>query len=80
MRAAEAAGYMWEPTGAVQALLLYAKTIGLAGDTRGMKKITDQVISRSTTPGTAGQRLAAMSVVVAVQGEDALPMLLEAVG
>ncbi len=32
MRAAESAGYMWEPTGAVQALLLYAKTVGLAGD------------------------------------------------
>lgn len=80
MRAAEAAGYTWEPTGAVQALLLYARTIGLAGDKRGMKKITDQVISRSTTPGTAGQRLAAMSVVVAVQGEDALPILLAAAG
>ena len=80
MRAAESAGYMWEPTGAVQALLLYAKTIGIAGDSRGMKKITDQVISKSMTPATAGQRLAAMSVVVAVQGEDALPMLLEAAG
>ncbi len=80
MRAAESAGYMWEPTGAVQALLLYAKTIGLAGDSRGMKKITDQVISKSMTPATAGQRLAAMSVVVAVQGEDALSMLLEAAG
>ena len=77
--AAESAGYMWEPTGAVQALLLYAKTIGLAGDAPGMKKITDQVITKSMTPATAGQRLAAMSVVVAVQGEDALPMLLKAV-
>ncbi len=76
--AAESAGYRWELTGAVQALLLYAKTIGLAGDTHGMKKITDQVITKSMTPATAGQRLAAMSVVVAVQGEDALPMLLKA--
>ncbi len=80
MRAAESAGYKWEPTGAVQALLLYARTIGLAGDKRGMKKITDQVISGSTTPATAGQRLAAMSVVVTVMGEDALPMLLAAAG
>lgn len=80
MRAAESAGYAWEPTGAVQALLLYARTIGLAGDKRGTKKITDQVIAKSTTPGTAGQRLAAMSVLVAVQGVDALPMLLAAAG
>ncbi len=78
--AAESAGYIWEPTDAVQALLLYARTIGLAGDKRGMEKITDEVISRSQTPATAGQRLAAMSVVVAVKGMDALPMLLEAAG
>ena len=30
-----AAGYMWEPTGAVQALLVYARIIGLAGDMSG---------------------------------------------
>ena len=78
MHAAEAAGFKWEPTGAVQALLLYSKNIGLAGDVRGMKKITDLVISKSTTTETAGQRLAAMSILVAVEGEKALPVLLRA--
>lgn len=77
-KAAETAGYEWEPTGAVQALLLYAKNIGLAGDTRGMERITRQVMDRSTTSETSGQRLAAMSVVVSVLADDALPMLLEA--
>ncbi len=78
MRAAEAAGYKWEPTGAVQALLLYAQNAGLAGGKHEMEKITDLVISKSATPETAGQRLAAMSVIVVVKGDDALPMLLEA--
>ncbi len=78
MRAAENAGFKWEPTGAVQALLLYSKNRGLAGDVRGMKKITDLVISKSNTAETAGQRLAAMSILVAVEGEKALPVLLRA--
>ena len=77
-RASENAGYMWEPTGAVQALLLYAKNIGLAGDVKGMEKITGKVMGRSTTSETSAQRLTAMSVTVAVKGKDALPMLLEA--
>lgn len=77
-RAAENAGFMWEPTGAVQALLLYAKNIGLAGDVKGMEKITGKIMGRSTTSGTSAQRLAAMSVTVAVKGKDALPLLLEA--
>ncbi|MCU0409704.1 MAG: HEAT repeat domain-containing protein [Bacteroidales bacterium] len=76
--ASENAGYMWEPTGAVQALLLYAKNIGLAGDVKGMEKITGKVMGRSTTSETSAQRLAAMSVTVAVKGKDALPVLLEA--
>ncbi|MCI0522722.1 MAG: hypothetical protein L0Y37_03615, partial [Bacteroidales bacterium] len=78
IRASENAGYAWEPTGAVQALLLYAKNIGLAGDIRGMDRIIRQVTERSTTSETSGQRLAAMSVTVAVKGRDALPVLLEA--
>lgn len=78
LSAAETARFKWEPTGAVQALLLYSKNRGLAGDERGMKKITDLVISKSTAAETAGQRLAAMSIIVAVKGEDALPVLLRA--
>ncbi len=79
MKAAEDAGYKWEPTGSVSALLFYARQAGLAGEVRTMEKITSLVISKSTTPETANQRLAAMSVAVAVKGEDALPMLLDAI-
>ena len=79
MKAAEVAGYKWEPTGSVSALLFYARQAGLAGEVRTMEKITSLVISKSTTPETANQRLAAMSVAVAVKGEDALPMLLDAI-
>lgn len=78
MRAAADAGYKWDRTGAVKALLLYAKNIGLAGNVGDMKKITDLVIGSCTTPETASQRLAAMNVIVAVEGSDALRMLLDA--
>ncbi|MCK7530471.1 MAG: hypothetical protein MZV63_05225 [Marinilabiliales bacterium] len=43
-----------------------------------MERITGKVMGRSTTSETAAQRLAAMSVTVAVKGKDALPVLLEA--
>ncbi|HUW92666.1 MAG TPA: DUF1080 domain-containing protein, partial [Bacteroidales bacterium] len=79
MKAAENAGYRWEPTGSVSALLLYARQTGLAGDVRTMEKITNLVISKSNTTETANQRLAAMSVIVAVKGEDALSLLLDAI-
>jgi HEAT repeat protein len=78
MNAAAKAGYKWDPSGAVKALLLYARNIGLAGNTRDMKKITGLVIASSATPETANQRLAAMSVIVAVEGDAALRMLLDA--
>jgi len=79
VKAAENAGYKWEPTGSVSALLLYARQAGLAGEVRSMDKILTLVISKSTTPETANQRLAAMSVAVAVKGEKALPVLLDAI-
>ncbi|MBE0666623.1 MAG: HEAT repeat domain-containing protein, partial [Bacteroidales bacterium] len=78
-KASENAGYKWERTGAVSALLLYAEQAGMAGDKRTMDKITRMVMSKSNTGETAGQRLAAMSVIVSVEGEKALPLLLDAV-
>ncbi len=78
LQSAEMASYKWDPTGAVQSLLLYAGNTGLAGNIREMEKITDLVISRSNTPQTAGQRVAAMSVITEVKGNGALNMLLEA--
>jgi HEAT repeat protein len=78
MQAAENVSFRWDPTGAVQSLLLYAGNAGLAGNVREMEKITDLVISKSKTPETAAQRLAAMSVITGVKGNDALNMLLDA--
>ncbi len=76
--AASAASFRRDPTGAVKALLLYARKIGLAGEVRKMERITGQVIEASRTPETSGQRLAAMSVITEVKGADAMGMLLEA--
>jgi len=78
MQAAEEASYQWNPVGAVNSLLLYARNEGLGGDVKTMDRITDLVISKSTAPASAGQRLAAMSVKTAVKGSGALNMLLEA--
>ncbi len=78
MQAAEEASYRWNPVGAVNSLLIYARNIGFNGDVRAMEKITDQVISHSTEPALAAQHLAAMSVITAVKGSGALNMLLEA--
>ncbi len=76
--AAAASSFRRDPTGAVQALLLYAKKIGSAGDVKKMERITNLVIEASKTPETAPQRLAAMSILTEVKGIDALGMLLEA--
>jgi len=78
LNAATAASFRRDQTGAVQALLLYARKVGLAGEVKKMEKITGQVIEASRTQETAGQRLAAMSVITEVKGRDALGMLLEA--
>lgn len=78
LNAATAASFRHDQTRAVQALLLYAKKIGLDGEVKKMEKIAGQVIEASRTPETAGQRLAAMSVITGVKGNDALNMLLEA--
>lgn len=76
--AATAASFRRDPTGAVQALLLYAKKIGLSGEVKKMERIASQVIDASREQEAASQRLAAMSVIAEVKGSDALGMLLEA--
>ena len=76
--AATSVSYRWDPTGAVRALLAYARKIGLAGDVKNMDKITRQVTEASMTPEASGQRLAAMSIITEVKGSDALGLLLEA--
>jgi len=78
--AAETASYRWDQTGAVRALLLYARIAGLSGDIKKMESITKQVIEANMTPGNSGVRLAAMSVIADVKGNAALKMLLEAAG
>jgi HEAT repeat protein len=78
MQAAADASWQRDPLEAVQSLLIYARITGLAGNVREMEKITDLIIEHSNTPGLSAQRLAAMSVITAVKGNDALNMLLEA--
>ncbi|MHC1732462.1 MAG: DUF1080 domain-containing protein [Bacteroidales bacterium] len=77
-RVAASASWRRDQTGAVRALLIYARKVGFAGDVKKMERITSQVITASMVPEAASQRLAAMSVITEVKGRDALGMLLEA--
>jgi HEAT repeat protein len=78
--AGAAASFRQDQTGAVRALLLYARNIGAAGDMKKMERITSQVMDANREPGNSGLRLAAMSVVTEVSGSEALGMLLDAAG
>jgi HEAT repeat protein len=78
LKAAAEASWRRDQTGAVSALLIYARKVGLAGDVKKMDRITSQVINASQAPEAASQRLSAMSVITEVRGRDALKMLLGA--
>ncbi len=80
LRAAEEASFQREPSGAVDALLLYARKAGLVGNRREMKKITGMVIASAVGAEAASQRIAAMSVITEVTGDAALKMLVKAAG
>jgi HEAT repeat protein len=80
LRAAEEASFRRDPAGAVNALLLYARNAGLAGNRKEMKKITGMVIASAGGAEAASQRIAAMSVITEVMGDRALKMLVKAAG
>ncbi len=78
MAAAAAASYRNEETGAVQALLSYARERGREGDIKRADKIASKIIKESRSSEQAGQRVAAMSLLVELKGNAALPLLLRA--
>lgn len=80
MRAAEEVSFRGESSGAVNALLLYARKAGLAGNKREMRKITGIIMAAAGAPEAASQRIAAMSVITEVTGDAALKMLVKAAG
>lgn len=77
--AAKKASYRWEPTCSVSSLLLYARTIGLKGNTKKMESITKTIIANCNKPESNNYRLSAMAVITEVKKEAALPMLLKAI-
>lgn len=77
--ASKKASYKWEPTCAVSSLILYARTIGLKGNTKKMESITKTIIANSNLPETNNYRLSAMAVLTEIKKEAALPMLLKAI-
>jgi len=80
LRAAEEDSFRRAPSGAIDALLLYARKAGMAGNKREMKKITGMVIASAGGADAASQRIAAMSVITEVMGDAALKMLVKAAG
>ncbi len=80
LRAAGEVSFRREPSGAVNALLLYARKVGLGGNIKEMKKITEMVIASAGGADAATQRIAAMSVITEVMDDGALKMLIKAAG
>ena len=80
LRAAGEASFRWESSGAVNALLLYAKKVGLEGNKKEMKKITGMVIASAGGADAATRQIAAMSVMTEVMGDGAVNMLVKAAG
>ena len=78
LKAAAAAGYRWEQTGAVPALLNYARNVALAGDIRTMDKISKLVMSECKVPSSVHYRIAALENQVMFHGADAMNQIFKA--
>lgn len=78
LEAAVAAGYKWEQTGAVDALLTYARNVALKGDVKTMDKISKLVLSECKDPSSVHFRIAALENQVMFHGADAMKQILKA--
>ena len=77
-RAAKAALYRWEDTGATSALLDYAKNAGLNGDLKTMDKICKLVMAKCKDKLTVQNKAEALETYVSFHGIDAMKVLLKA--
>ena len=75
-KAALDAAYGWEPTGAVAALLTYAKSAGDKGDFKTADKICRLIISKCNDSHTIQNKTEALYIFVSLHGISAMPEIL----
>jgi HEAT repeat protein len=77
--ASKASGYKWEPTGATEALLNYAKAAAQKGNIKSVNKICKTLIAKCTDKLNMHYKTAALDTYVKINGSAAIPYLLDAV-
>ncbi len=75
---AKAVAYRWEPTGATESLLTYAKVVGQKGDLKTSDKICKLVMSKCDDNLTIQNKTAALDIYVALHGIKAMDEILKA--
>jgi HEAT repeat protein len=78
--AAKAAGFKYEPTEAVGALLAYARYLGKAGHAAVAERACRFVMQHTGAPDLLPTKAAALAILADVRGPAALPDLLAAAG
>lgn len=78
LKAAEAAGYRWDQTEAVSALLNYARNVALKGDLKTMDKICKIVMSECKDPSSVHYRIAAVENQIRFHGSGAMRQIFNA--
>jgi HEAT repeat protein len=77
--AAKESGYKWEPSGATEALINYAKAAAQKGNIKVMNKICKMLISKCNDNLNIHYKTAALDTYVKANGSAAMPYLLDAV-
>ncbi len=77
--AAKLALYKWDPTGATESLLNYARVIGQNGDVTTMDKICRLILKKCNDNLTIQSKTEALDIYVSIHGINAMPELKKAV-
>lgn len=76
--AAKSAGFKYEPSNAVGAVIEYARSLGARGQTAVAERVCRFVMQHTDAPGLLPTRAAALATLADVRGPAALPDLLTA--
>ena len=77
-KAANDVSYLWEHTGATEALLTYAKVVGLNGDIKTADKICKLIMSKCDAAPAIQNKTAALDIYTGFHGIDAMPVIIKA--
>jgi HEAT repeat protein len=75
---AEKAGYTFDETNATSSYLLWARRMVEAGHTDQVNALARALLAKSTQPDQVHTRIAALALLVEINGQDSLPLLLAA--